>query len=184
MGESIAQRPQRSREGGFWMGAPENSIGNTVPLSGRRNERNGGKRRTEATEVTEGGFGMGAQRILSVTPWLPAGETSAMGESIAQRPQRSQRGDLGLVARNSIGDTAACWARNKRQSGKASHRGHRGHRGGIWDWWPEILAATPRLPGGETRAIGESIAQRPRGGHRGGIWDWGPREFVIGKNAA
>jgi hypothetical protein len=58
----------------------------------------------------QGGFWPGNERI---------------GEGIAERSRRSQRGDLVGTHRNSIGNTVASGRRNW-LNGKASHRGHRG----------------------------------------------------------
>jgi hypothetical protein len=66
---------------------------------------------------TLGRLGM-ERNPLSVTrtPWL-LGEKQAKRESIAQRPQRSQRGGFGLVSRNAIGNTVAS-GRETSETGK------------------------------------------------------------------
>jgi hypothetical protein len=90
------------------------------------------------------------------------GEKRTPGESIAQRSQRSQRGDRdwsGLWA------TPAASGRETRARGKASHRGHGGHRGG-WAVARVFFGRHRRLLG-EKHALGESIAQRSRRSQRG-----------------
>jgi hypothetical protein len=80
----------------------------------------------EVTEEAGGGH-----RGDQWPPWLQ-GEKHRERESIAQRPQRSQRG-IGFVAKSWSVNTVAFRARNAEKP-KASHRGHRGHRGGL-AWW-------------------------------------------------
>jgi hypothetical protein len=65
--------------------------------------RNGGKHRTEATEVTEGEIVVGNPRIRSVTRWR-------LGENHAQRGKHRTEvteGGWWLVAKNLIGDKVA-----------------------------------------------------------------------------
>src|ERR1700761_7646043 len=57
-------------------------------------------------------------------------ERTRKRESIAQRPQRSQRG-IEAWRRKAFWWTAWLLGGKGREKGKASHRGHRGHRGGL-----------------------------------------------------
>ena len=139
-----------------------------------RESREWGKHRTEVTEVTEGGLGLcdeafGGHRGF----WA---RTTRIGESIAQRSRRSQRGDW-VGRRDALVDTVAS-GRETRELGKASHRGHGGHRGGIgacgWKLLVDAVAsgreprelrkASHRGHGGVT----EGLCERGFGrGHRG-----------------
>ena len=91
-GESIAQRPQRTRRG-IGSGG-ENSSVNAGASGGGSHEW--GKHRTEAAEVTEGDWER--WRKLVSERWSFRWRDRANGESIARRPQRSRRG-LGAVGK-------------------------------------------------------------------------------------
>ncbi len=80
-------------------------------------------------------------KVLWWTTWLLGGKTR-IRESIAQRSRRPQRG-WRLHGEGSLVDSLAS-GREKRASGKASHRGHGGHRGdgGCMEevlWWTAWL---------------------------------------------
>jgi hypothetical protein len=97
--------------------------------------------------------------------WLGC-ENFAKGESIAQRPRRSQRwigGRPGTFGRGHVG----LGARISRK-GKASHRGHGGYRGGI-AVRPGRFGRGHRWPGCENLAKKGKASHRGHGGHRGGI---------------
>ena len=96
-------------------------------------------------------------------------EAREVGESIAQRSRRSQRGGIGVGrGRLSVGGVAD--GRETRDEGKASHRGYGGHRGGNWRWaWKAFGGGV--ADGRETREEGKA-SHRGHGGHRGEIWRW------------
>ena len=92
-------------------------------------------------------------------------EAREIGESIAQRSRRPQRGIRGLSLGTCFGDAGACRART-REMGKASHRGHGGHGGGLRGKSLGLVDA--RAAGREAREMGKA-SHRGHGGHRGGI---------------
>jgi hypothetical protein len=156
IGESIAQRSQRSqrgdrgrrkalgREGGFWAGNAR--IGEGIAQRSRRSQRGESASWTRRALGGQGGFRAGNVRI---------GKASHRGHG-------GHRGGIGVVDAKGFGGQGGFRAGNVR-IGKASHRGHGGHRGGpgVVDerLWEDRVAS-----GRETRALGESIAQRSQRG--------------------
>ena len=151
---------------GFWTG--KTRIGESIAQRSRRPQR--GWRLHGRVLGGQLGFWTGKTRIR---------------ESIAQRSRRPQRG-MEAAWRSSLVDSLAS-GREKRASGKASHRGHGGHRGdgGCME---EVLWWTAWFLGGKTR-IRESIAQRSRRPQRGMEAAWrrffgGQLGFWAGKRAS
>jgi intein/homing endonuclease len=109
-----------------------------------------GKHRTEAMEVTEEKLRLGG-KLLAATA-RPAGEKWAQGESIAQRPWRSQRGGLRVGAKLLAGMRRAAgekWAQGEKHRTEATEVTEGKLRLGV-----KLLAAT-RRPAGEKWAQGE-----------------------------
>ena len=170
LGARISRRRGKHRtevtevtEGGLAVGAGNFGRGHRWP--GCKNHAKREKHRTEVTEVTEGGLRLGAGSFGRRHRWLGC-ENLAKRESIAQRPRRSQRGDLGVGRETLAGDIVGPGARITPRRGK--HRtevtevteGDWGRRGKLW---PGTSSARVR----ESREEGESIAQRSRRSQRG-----------------
>jgi hypothetical protein len=100
-----------------------------------------------------------------------------IGEGIAQRSRRSQRGNWRRGRERLWVDRVASW-REPRAVGKASHRGHGGHRGESASWMRGFGGQGGVWAG--TARIGESIAQRSRRSQRGNLV-WWTREALGGQ---
>ena len=148
----------RGHRGGIGIGGERLAVNTGLP---GRGPREWGKHRTEATEVTEGDWDWWRKRFGEHRSFRC--ENHAKGESIARRPQRSQRG-IGIGGESASVNTGASGARTTRR-GKASHGGHRGYRGGL-GLVAKVLRWTLDFRG-ENHANGESIAQRPQRSQRG-----------------
>src|SRR5271154_4811836 len=105
------------------------------------------------------GLGFDGVRLFGGQHGFWAGKTR-VGESIAQRSRRSQRGNLRSDGATLLVDSIAS-GRERPASGKASHRGHGGHRGGILRLDGATLLVTDWFLGGKDPHRGE-----PHGNHR------------------
>jgi hypothetical protein len=83
-----------------------------------------GKHRTEATEVTEGDWGYRPENFIG-NALASEREKSAIGESIAQRPQRSQRG-IGVTGQKILSVTP--WLPGEKQAQRGKVRRIRNER--------------------------------------------------------
>ncbi len=100
-----------------------------------------GKHRTEVTEATEGGIGVGAKTARGGHHGL-RGRNTRTGKSIAQRSRRPQRGELGLGAKIARGGHHGLRARNTRHREKHRTEVTEFTEGGIgyWGRGPKLLA--------------------------------------------
>jgi hypothetical protein len=94
------------------------------------------------------------------------------GEGIAQRSRRPQRG-WRLHGEGSLVDSLAS-GREKRASGKASHRGHGGHEG-MEAAWKRFFGGQPGFWAGKRASA--KASHRGHGGLRGGLKLDGGRFF-------
>jgi hypothetical protein len=140
-------------------------------LGGKHTHRR--EHRTEVTEATERGFwGRWSERALGGRRRFWAGN-GRVGESIAQRSQRSQRGILRAMVEQALGGRRRFWAGNTRFGDSIAQRSQRPQRGILGAMVRAGFGRTSSLLGGKRTRRREHRTEVTEATERG-FWGDGP----------